>query len=628
MVTAKLEPEVIDIFTKINCNQNFLLSGGAGSGKTYSLVQVIKEAIRRNPTSRVACMTYTNAAVKEIEERVNHANLNVTTIHDFLWDNIKFFQKELTISLLTLLQDPDSTIKTTDEVIPNDYFKDLKEGIQYKEWTQIKDGIISHDEVIELTNYMFKAYPLLCDILKDKFKFIFIDEYQDTHPKVVEIFLLHLKQSNKKNIVGFFGDAMQAIYENGIGDLKAYIASGDVFEIQKSANRRNPQLIIDLANDLRSDGLIQKPSTDNNAPNMVSGVVKKGNLQFIYSDTYDLDKIRRHLGWDFNDAEKTKELNLTHNLIAPKAGFGELMAIYDDDPVLSLKSDILGKIREKKKAGTPIAIAEDATFDEVVDQLALKNIQRNLKKDVLVANHLTLYNQLKDLPFEVVRKIYADKEALIDDKKQDESDENRKGSKRDNLIKHLFKIQINVHLYRAKKYNEFLRKTEFFIRTNKDKEQISNLISELEGMSENTIEEVIEFADQNMICKKDDKLNKFILKNEYLYNRVKGVKFQQFQNLFYYLEGFTPFSTQHKIKGSEFDNVFVILDNGRWSLYNFEYLFHNRTDKQSVLSRTQKIFYVCCTRAKENLAVFYLQPDSTTIKKAELWFGKSNMVKI
>jgi DNA helicase-2/ATP-dependent DNA helicase PcrA len=99
----KLEPEVKVIFDHINNGENFLLSGGAGSGKTYSLVQVIREAIRLNPTAKVACMTFTNAAVKEIEDRVNHKNLNVTTIHDFLWDCIKSFQKELKTCLIKLI---------------------------------------------------------------------------------------------------------------------------------------------------------------------------------------------------------------------------------------------------------------------------------------------------------------------------------------------------------------------------------------------------------------------------------------------------------------------------------------------------------------------------------------------
>lgn len=67
-----LEQEVQEIFQCIDEDRNFLLSGGAGSGKTYSLVSVIRQFISENPSEKVACMTYTNAAVKEIEERVNH----------------------------------------------------------------------------------------------------------------------------------------------------------------------------------------------------------------------------------------------------------------------------------------------------------------------------------------------------------------------------------------------------------------------------------------------------------------------------------------------------------------------------------------------------------------------------
>ena len=84
--------QIIELIRK---EENFLLSGGAGSGKTYSLVQVIRKVIAEYPTTKVACMTYTNAAVKQIEERVNHDNLKVTTIHDFLWENIKNYQSEL-----------------------------------------------------------------------------------------------------------------------------------------------------------------------------------------------------------------------------------------------------------------------------------------------------------------------------------------------------------------------------------------------------------------------------------------------------------------------------------------------------------------------------------------------------
>lgn len=147
-------------------------------------------------------------------------------------------------------------------------------------------------------------------------------------------------------------------------------------------------------------------------------------------------------------------------------------------------------------------------------------------------------------------------------------------------------------------------------------------------MSDKTIEDVINFAHVNGLCRKDDDFTRFVENNSYLYNRVKQVKYRVFQDLFRYVEGFTPFSTQHKIKGEEFNNVLVILDNGKWNKYNFEYLFCNRIEKRKVLERTQKIFYVCCTRAKENLIVFYYNPNEFVVEQAIKWFGENNVQKI
>src|SRR5690606_14388315 len=248
-----------------------------------------------------------------------------------------------------------------------------------------------------------------------------------------------------------------------------------------------------------------------------------------------------------------------------------------------------------------VEINEDDTFDTVVDKFELKNRQKVLKKEVLLADPINaeLYNELKDKPFSEVRKIYLNKDALIDDKKQDEDDENRKGSKRDNLVKHLFKIQNNISLYQNKKYNEFLRATDYYFKITSiaSKEALKENIESLVNAGDNTIEQVINDANEKRICLIDDKLIAFKENKEYLYNRVKDVKFSVFQKLYEYLEGQTPFSTQHKTKGTEFDSVLVILDNGGWNNYNFGNLFLE-TGSATVLDRTQKIFYVCCTRAK------------------------------
>lgn len=631
-----LEPEVKEIFKCINNGRNFLLSGGAGSGKTYSLVQVIRQVIAEHPTAKVACMTYTNAAVKEIDERVNHNNLKVSTIHDFLWDNIKHFQKELKSAIIALANDKQTKISIDEDgPIPDNYIDYLENGIQYKEYLKLKQGVISHDELLLVANHLFYKYPKLSAIVKDKYQFIFIDEYQDTHTEVVDILLDHFKQSEKKNLIGFFGDAMQSIYDNGIGNLDKYVGDepGAVKEITKAQNRRNPQRIINLANKLRTDGIEQEPSTDDKAPNILGGQVKEGEVLLLYSTDGDISMVKEYLiehhGWDFNNTAKTKELNLTHNLIADKAGFRTLMDIYDKDPVIKLKNDILNKIKNKSE----IEIAENDTFDVVVDKFELQNRKKQLKKDLLLQDpvHKELYDQLKDKLFSEVRKIYLSKDALIDDKKQYEDEEGKKGSKRDNLIKHLFKIQNNIMLYQTGRYNEFLRVTDYryeLISIAK-KRTLKNNIESLINVGDKTIEDVINEAHDKGICLIDDKLENFTAKNEYLYNRVKKVQYSEFQNLHNYLEGKTPFSTQHKTKGTEFDNILVVLDNGRWSQYNFEQMFLNTgTGNPSVRKRTQKIFYVCCTRAKERLTVFYHKPSSEVIEKAKEWFGEGNVKEI
>lgn len=637
----ELEPEVQEVLAAIDAGNNFLLSGGAGSGKTYSLVQVIKQVIKENPTAKVACMTYTNAAVQEIEDRVNHPNLNVSTIHDFLWDSIKHFQKEIKLCLIELLNDPEVTSLKLDseDPITNDFFDHLEKGIQYKEFLKVQEGIISHDQLLLIANKLFGKYPKISGILKDKYEFIFIDEYQDTNTEVIKIFLEHFLLNDKKNIIGFFGDAMQSIYDEGIGNLDAYTGNeaGKVREIKKTQNRRNPEKIIALANILRTDGIVQVPSTDINAPNMSNGVIKQGNVKFIYSNNPDFTRIKDFLnqqfGWNCYDPKETKELNLTHNLIADKAKFRTLMNVYDGDGILDYRSK---KIKKYIKDNNINEDFSEYTFGQVIDFLKAGKVgaQLNpLKPTPGMQNFIDLnpelYQTALNSNYGIFSKMYVDKDQLLDDKKQNEDDENKKGSKRDNLIRHLFKIQNNISLYVNRNYNEFLRVTDYRSRliNIEQKRLLKQHIESLVNVENKTIEEVINEANESGICVIDESLTKFIEQKAYIYDQVKTIRFKEFQKLYSYLEGHTPYSTQHKTKGSEFNTVLVILDNGRWNKYNFENLFLNN-GTASVLARTQKIFYVCCTRAKDNLAVFYHQPTAEVIAKAKEWFGEDDVIEI
>ena len=644
MVETKLEDEVIEIFKYIDAGENFLLSGGAGSGKTYSLVSVINEIEKHEPNSSIACITYTNAAVHEIEHRVSGNNLFVSTIHDFLWENISSFQNELKTIILKLINDPDTKINSPTGEIP--YANDFEDGITYKEHLKIGKGEISHDEVILVAYYMFQEYVKLSDILKDRYDYILVDEYQDTSPYVVKILLDELSKSKKKNIIGFFGDSMQAIYDDGVGDLNHYIKNGSVKEVRKQQNRRNPESVMNLSNKIRVDGLEQVPSSDNNAPNMENGTVKSGDIKFIYSKVFDMGHIKSldiFNKWDFKDSKETKELRLTHNLIADEAGFASLMNIYDTDPIIKFKSEFNKFIKKND-----IKINENDTFDNVIDSVPSWIYSNRAKvvdnrgktyKEVLLQNMESekLYEYIKEWPYLKVKRMYFDKDNLISDKKEIDEEKSTQ-SKRDRLIRHLFKIQEVKILYETKMYNDFLRKTSYKITRNSDKIEIKAKVDKLVEMKGNTIEEVIEFANNSGLCIKDDKINNFINEEDYLYWRVKQIPYSEFEKLYSYLEGYVPLSTQHKIKGNEFHNVLVLLDSGGWTKYNFNYLFNpefgqtlkpkERESFERVLLRTEKLFYVCCTRAKENLVVFFQEPSDEVKAKATEWFGKDNIIDI
>lgn len=642
MVAEKLvqeNDELYEILEHIKQGHNFLLSGGAGSGKTYSLVQVLQHISGQYPNAQIACVTYTNAAAIEIKNRANIKNLRVSTIHDFLWDMIVQFQKEAKITLLELINNPECSIKNpnSDSVYQNTF----ENGIQYKEYLRIDRGEISHDEVLVLANGMFKKYPRLCDLLIDKFQFIFVDEYQDTSPLVIEILLEFIQQRKKKNIIGFFGDAMQSIYETGIGDIDSYIKSGVVFKVEKKQNRRNPQTVIDIANKIRTDGLVQTSSKDFSAPNMENGIIKQGSVKFLYSTNFDLDKVKMSSwvnGWDFHDAKKTKELRLTHNLIADEAGFSNLMAVYDNDPIAKFKEAFL---KEAKKQS--YVFSDEDSFDTVVKSMPwVYKIGTHKGKshlEVLLEDSTVkaLYEHIKDWPYSKVKKIYLDKDNLIDDKVAID-DVTIRNPKRDRLIQHLFKIQELISLFDNKEYNELIRRTSFSVQSIADKADFKKRMDGLKDKSSESIEAVISYADSFKLCIADDKLKDFINNNDYLYWRIKDIPFKEFQNLYLYLEGHTPFSTQHKIKGLEFKNVLIVLHNGGWNNYNFEYLFDAEIEgklkpsqKKSypkILHRTKKLFYVCCTRAKDNLIVYYPSPSPNVLEGAITLFGIENCVNL
>jgi len=510
----------------IQNKRNFLLSGGAGSGKTYTLMQVLDYVFEQNKSTKVACITYTNVAVNEIKERSPYSNLIVSTIHEFLWSQIKNYQKDLKKALIALIEN--QVINYVGEItLTIEYLNDKK--IEYQEYKKLENGIVSHDEIIKLAHYMFEHYEMLNSIVKDKFDFIFIDEYQDTQKEVIDIFLNFMQQGSKKNILGFFGDSMQSIYDKRVGNIDEYVTKDILERVIKADNRRCSTEVIRLINQIRNDGIVQEPANNN----------KIGSVKFLYSiNEMSVSEIKRNSvfeSWDFNDTKNTKELYLTHKLIANEQGFRSLLDIFSNDDVTS------------------------------------------------------------DTP--------------------------------NKFIAHLLKIEEIIFLYENGFFNEFIKNTHFKIKKLSDKQVLKDKIEQLNDSANSTIEEVIELAHTLDIIKKDDRLNSFIRENEDKFNSVKTIQYKEIQNLYRYRQELSPYSTQHGVKGAEFDNVFIVLDNGRWNQYSFKYLFEG-SGNQNVLEKTRKIFYVACSRAKDNLIVYFPQPTLQVLRTAKEWFNEVNIIEL
>ena len=635
MVERTVEPEVGKVFEVIKQGQNFILEGGAGSGKTYSLISIIEKISMEEPKKSIVCITYTNNAVAEIRSRIINDNLRVSTIHDFIWHVIENFQKEIKECLVELINDDEQILFVApkevlgEELISLDYFDGVR--VEYTEWysmsiTEQNKVQISHDHVLIVAEKMFSKYKKLSDILKDTANYIFVDEYQDTSSLVVKILLEHLRKSTRDNIVGFFGDSMQAIYDSGVGNIDSY----GLEKIQKNQNRRNPRKVINLANKFRSDGLVQIPSSDVAAPNMNNGNVIEGTVKFIYGDGIthleDLRNSELFKELEFDIPQKTKELRLTHKLNAEMAGFSKLFELYNSDLLVKLITDM------KKKFNASELVDKGKSFEELVEEAQIVVRKGGpLIIDIVksIPELLAIYEEIKTFLFEeVISKSKVNKDSLLAYKFNGLSSRYEAGTDRDRILKRLDLIFELIELYKMGKHNEFLRITCFKITSSADKINLSKIMKEISD-SDITIGKVIKLAERTGLISKDDLFTNFIEnKGYYLWLRLEKLPFQEYVNSIAYLREYVSVITQHKVKGSEYENVLVLLDNGRWNQYNFNSIFGKGSSNEKVQNRTKKLFYVTITRAIKNLIVYMPCNDQQILEKAKDYFEQSDIVNV
>jgi len=339
------------LFSAIDDKKCFRFEAGAGAGKTYSLIKALKYIIERKSielarnNQRVACITYTNVAVDEIKSRIdNNPLVFAGTIHEFCWNLIQSQQKEMR-KIIPELGDKWPTRIDEAGGMAN---QTIKYDLGYPKVTD-SEIYLHHDDVIKIIT-QFLSKTKFVSILNSRFPIIFIDEYQDTNKDFADAIITNIIEKDNRFQIGLFGDHWQKIYGSKACGL---IESDKIEVINKEANFRSEKNIVQVLKKLRPE-----------LPQNESDSTSEGDINVYLTETWmgerrsenshwtgDLpsdiahqylekckDELANNHNWPFN-AEKTKILMLTNNVLAAEQGYSRIASLFSDNSDEYLKKE-------------------------------------------------------------------------------------------------------------------------------------------------------------------------------------------------------------------------------------------------------------------------------------------------
>lgn len=570
----------------------FTVIAGAGSGKTTSLVKALAHVTRtRGPsllakTQRVACITYTEIAAREIHEETGNDPLaSVSTIHSFLWALAKPFQKDVGAWVTaridehigTLLQKQASYKPGTRQATKDKDAADLEKrrhqqaaAKHVKRWTygigaDYTRGVVGHADIINMVPEMILQRPLLARLVARQFPFVFVDESQDTFPVVVQA-LKHVWSVAGGNMcLGFFGDPMQQIYQQGVISVSL---EPDWLNIDKPENFRSSRRVLACVNAVRSEG---------DSLQQVSGLkeqVEGEAFCFVLpSDDQRSDRLELVRTWLDEHSSSgnwtrsahvggSKILMIVHRMAAKRLGFEGLYAAFNDN-----RATNLGQAFDEGNAWPltpfrdvilPLCLAPEASSPAVLAVLRessplVRAGQASRQLKVALTSSKRAVDELRQLAQDPTDAKLGELLRLAADRELVELDP-----------------RMAAYLYPEGEHGDVV-------------------------LDERTVDVL------DAMC-------------ESVFSELAGY--------YTYVKQESPYSTQHGTKGSEFERVIVVLDDdeGRYSLYSYDKLLGLRdlsaTDLEnqsrgvdSAIERTRRLFYVCVSRARESLAVVLFTAD-------------------
>lgn len=567
-----------------------LVLAGAGSGKTKVLTTKVAKLIIDNKIdpSNILAITFTNKAAKEMKQRILSMvgdigyKIQISTFHSFGLNILKKHYDKLKLSKnFTILDSDDSSIliknilkdMNSDEnykaikniisnnknalidsyeyerFVSNDFEELVLEVYRKYENRLIKNNSVDFDDLLMLPIVLFKKHPDILKEYQEQYKYILIDEYQDTNE--AQYLLTKMISAKYKNIC-VVGDDSQSIYswrgsnyKNILNFEKDYPNCKTVFLEQ---NYRSTKTIINASNDLIKNNINRKDKnlwTDNEEGIKIEykrAIDEKDEAYYVVSEINKL----------LDNGSKLSDIAILYRTNAQSRNL-------EDELLLNnIPYKVVGSVYFYNRK-------------EIKDLMAYLKLIYNKDDDVSLT-------RIINVPRRKIGKVTIDK--LV--------------SKANDL---------NCSIYDAIDSGKELEFKEIieFLRENKDNYTLTNfidLVLEKTGI-------IKELEDENTIEAQTriENLNEF-KSIAYQFEEKYGIiSLEEFLNEISLVSDITEYKdneaitlmTIHSAKGLEFNNVFIV------GLEESIFPHFNSFESNDSLEEERRLCYVAITRAKKRL---------------------------
>lgn len=593
--------------------RSYFLFAGAGSGKTRTLVEVLRrltgvvEHVEGGRLARqlrlygrsIRVITYTKNAVAVVNGRLGNNDLvEVSTIHAFCWELISGFNDDIRAALISIkeaqyakekaeaLDKPKGITKAKqrdlDEIIEDiESYKKIDVFIYNPDRETYGLGALAHKHVLDVTAWLLQNRPILQSILKDRYPIVLIDESQDTMKGMLDALIGLADQQGNGITIGLLGDHRQRIYTDGHADLPRLIPQSWATP-KLLMNHRSQRRIVDLINTIWEAKLVGRTQPVNGIKQHSRTEKTGGFVRFYIGDTsfspeekvrgehWCADQIFKASGVMAWSTRKFQLLALEHKLVAARGSFLEVYNAMDLlDPNTAAPS---GSGENKGPAIVKILLNELADLEKCIDS-------NGAIDEFKITEILNRYECLDEIPEDPITR-----ESRVQEILDAISAFSFACANSDSTVAQVLEPIIRVNLFK-----------------------VDNQL--VEGMNDKSPPPAAPVRGKKNEESKQSRMRRGLC-------ALFASPWSQLKEYRNYLSGNSVLATHQVVKGSEFPHVMVVMDDieAGGTLFGYDKLFGGNelsqrdkenfaAGKETAIDRTLRLLYVTCSRAEESLAL-------------------------